>query len=327
MIVGIGGRDFGNEGSFEPLVGALNKAVTGTRDGAIDLRIVREGSSSPRRVTVTLEELEKAAGKPTSEDGRALLGAGALAWLAERQLDDGGYPQTLSGRNGAVCATSVAGLAWLAGGSSLEEGPHAENVAAARSFVESFVAEPTSGFGGSPGEANWDQTNWGLAHAAIFLGELHDAHARPQRAPRDVALLRRSGSLETPGGESGGWAHGPGGPNALGYVELNIVSGSRARPVSASRMQSGFSRSPDDALEPRRRTYLDRELAAATAASATRTKRRPARARATSAARPRSWLGYLNFGARQAPPIGKKLGWRTPSSATSGTRCWAATRA
>lgn len=222
VIVGIGGRDFGNEGSFEPLVAALNKAVTGTRDGEIDLRIVREGSSSPRRVTVTLDELEKAAGKPTSEDGRALLGAGALAWLAERQLEDGGYPQTLSGRNGAVCATSVAGLAWLAGGSSLDEGPYAENLAGARAFVESFVAEPTSGFGGSPGEANWDQTNWGLAHAAIFLGELHD------RSPSDglrATLQSCADQLVARQEQSGGWAHGPGGPNALGYLELNIVSG------------------------------------------------------------------------------------------------------
>ena len=70
--------------------------------------------------------------------------------------------------------------------------------------------------------ANWNQENWGWVHAGIFLGELH--HSSPDEAV--AALLQRIvDALQENQETSGGFAHGPGGPNALGYVELNIMAG------------------------------------------------------------------------------------------------------
>jgi hypothetical protein len=122
--------------------------------------------------------------------------------------------------------TALAGLAWLAGGSDDRTGPHAARVAAAAGYVIDNLAGGMT-MPGRPapvgrGGASWDQTNWGFAHAAIFLGELHARRASP-KVKR--ALLSCGQALAERQEASGGWAHGPGGPNALGYVELNIVSG------------------------------------------------------------------------------------------------------
>ena len=43
--------------------------------------------------------------------------------------------------------------------------------------------------------------------------------------PKKRALIDLGTSLAERQEQSGGWAHGPGGPNALGYVELNILTG------------------------------------------------------------------------------------------------------
>lgn len=220
VIVGVGGRNF-DGGCFEDLAEALSKATS--KDGELKLRVRRQGEGSVERVELTLPVLGRELSDPTDADARQILGTNALNWLAEKQLDSGGFRETLSGNNGAVVMTCIAGLGWLAGGSSLEEGPHAAQLAKAVEFVDAFLAQPSGmGGGASPGGANWDQTNWGLAHAAIFLGELHERGANEEVR----ASLQRAATLITERQEaSGGWAHGPGGPNALGYLELNIVSG------------------------------------------------------------------------------------------------------
>jgi hypothetical protein len=143
----------------------------------------------------------------------------------------------------------VAGLSWLATGSDLSKGPYAPNIKRAFDFVAGNVAVP--GMSGPPGGANWDQTNWGWVHAAIFLGELY------VRSPDDEvrALLVRAGEeISKRQEKSGGWAHGPGGPNGLGYVELNIVSGLAIEGLGMA-TRAGYE-VPKDVLD-RARAYLE----------------------------------------------------------------------
>jgi hypothetical protein len=89
-----------------------------------------------------------------------------------------------------------------------------------------------------------DQTNWGHAYAAIFLGEY-----LARRDDRDVerALREIGQALAERQEKSGGWAHGPGGPNPLGYLELNIVSGLALCGMGMAR-RAGFS-PPDDVVD------------------------------------------------------------------------------
>src|SRR6185369_4209262 len=64
-------------------------------------------------------------------------------------------------------------------------------------------------------------SNWGLVHATIFASEVL-AHS-----PSDVVEKSLKGWADEVAKRqetSGGWAHGPGGKNGLGYIELNIVA-------------------------------------------------------------------------------------------------------
>ncbi len=221
VIVGVGRRAF-KEGSLEPLAEALTKAES--KKGELTLLVQRGGTGKPEKLAVALPVGGKAMAKPTKGEARRKLIDGALAWLAARQASSGGYAETLSGVNGAVVQTALAGLAWIAGGSTHTQGPYKDNLARAVTFVIDHVGKRPSMVGGEGmrGGNNWNQTNWGVAHAAIFLGELH-AHQPDPKLKR--ALLDLGTSLAERQEQSGGWAHGPGGPNALGYVELNILTG------------------------------------------------------------------------------------------------------
>lgn len=217
VLVGAGGKNF-KKGSFEPLARALEKALATDGNATLKLDVERDGKVL--KLEAEIEGLGKTLKKPTSDAARAQLGRRALDWLAARQREDGGFPQTLSGQNGSVVQACVAGLAWIAGGSDLEDGPHADNVRRARRFVVENVGATSAVR--PEGGANWNQENWGWVHAGIFLGELHAHSPSPElETDLDKVVAGIQAGRET----SGGYAHGPGGPNALGYVELNIVSG------------------------------------------------------------------------------------------------------
>lgn len=219
VIVAIGNKKFA-KGCFAPIATTLMKALAKDGEQTISLKVERAEGGTKEKLDLIIQGLGKDAGKLSKSPAHALLAGPALAWLATKQEDSGGFPQTLSATNGAVVQTCVAGLAWIGGGSDLESGPHQENLKLARSFVTKNLPSMKSSAGS--GDANWNQENWGWVHAAIFLGELH-AHS-----PSDELLIDLQKVVDgIQGGreDSGGFGHGPGGPNALGYVEFNIVAG------------------------------------------------------------------------------------------------------
>ena len=214
VILGVNGKKF-TKGSLTPLASALLSAEA--RKGKLTLNVERAGKKQKIEIEV---EKNKDARKFTTGKGRTAVRDAALAFLAAQQNEDGGFRETLSGTNGAVVQASIAGLAWLGGGSDLQSGPYKDHVRGAAQFVMRYVdaADMAPGRGGS----NWNQTNWGYVHAAIFLGELQarSPSGAVKRQLEQVAaeILKRQEA-------SGGYAHGPGGPNALNYLELNIVTG------------------------------------------------------------------------------------------------------
>lgn len=220
VIVGLGSRPF-PEGALDPLARALLEAEAGSGRQAVPL-LVRRGDRKPQTVAVPVPGAGPWAAHPTRGKGRAALVARACRWLAEQQLSTGGYEATLSGRVGSIVQTCLAGLCWLAGGSSLKEGGYATCLAKAVKFLERNLDKPGGLPRASGPRGNWDQSNWAWAHAAIFLGELQ-LRSPSKRVGR--LLARCAATLAERQEESGGWAHGPGGPNALGYLELNIMTG------------------------------------------------------------------------------------------------------
>jgi hypothetical protein len=302
VIVGVGSKSFDDD-SFEKLTAALAKAAAGGSKGIVKLRVEREGEKGVLALEVAVPELGKKASKPTSDAGLALYARPALDWLAGRQREDGGFPATLSGRSGAVVQTSLAGLAWLAGGSSLEEGPHAENLARIVPYLRAFIEDPAGEFdlGGAQG-SNWNQDNWGFVHAGIFLGELQE------RAPSEelLALLQQcADAILARQEESGGWAHGPGGPNALGYVELNIVTGLALSALGVAK-RAGCA-IPDEPIE-RAVDFIDRSSGAGVGYSPKAGQAGQGNIGRTAA----TWLGYQNLGLSRE---GKKFGSYVESNA------------
>jgi len=213
LVVGVDDATFA-DGCFAPLAAALQRAES--QDGKLVLRIERDGK--PQQLAVKIPKVGPHAKTPEAGKMRQQLLDDALAWLGKRQ-QGGGFPETLGGSNGAVVQTCLAGLAWIGGGSSLAKGKHKENLAMAQQFVLRGLGQP-SRLGDTEG-ANWDQTTWGYAHAAIFLGELHLAGGGKKPS---AELQRIADTLCARQELSGGYGHGPGGKNALGYIELNILA-------------------------------------------------------------------------------------------------------
>lgn len=211
VIVGVDGATFA-EGCFAPLVTAIARAEA--NDGKLTLQVERNGATLD--LAVKLPRIGKHASAPEVGKMRQELLKEACQWLADQQ-QGGGFAETLGGSNGAVVMTCLAGLAWIAEGSSLKRGKRRANLKSAVSFVRGKLGV-THALGGG---ANWDQTTWGYAHAAIFLGELQLAG----KSREITADLQRIADILGKRQEvSGGYGHGPGGKNALGYVELNILA-------------------------------------------------------------------------------------------------------
>jgi len=215
IIVGVGSRRF-SDGSMEQIAKALLKAES--KKGEVTLFVQKGDSGKAQKIKVMIPVGGKAASKPTVGEGRAALVKAALAFLASKQTQNGGYSETLSGLNGAIVQGSLSGLAWLGDGGELYDDNLKRLAAWMGDAVQRLGKSRSPGRGG----ANWNQTNWGLAYGAMFLGEYYE---RTKDPAAKTSLHFCAEVLVKNQEKSGGWAHGPGGPNALGYVELNIVTG------------------------------------------------------------------------------------------------------
>ena len=218
VISGVNGKAF-VAGSLNPLALALMAAEAADK-GAVVLEVQRKGAKGPEKLSlrVPLRSLGNDALHPELGAARKAIQKNALQWLADHQGGDGGFPETLSGRNGSVVQAALAGLAWLAASDDPAKSAWTSSIDKAKGFALRYALSPdempiASG-------ANWDQTNWGLVHSVLFLSELA---ARKRGAVPKVELERLVQAVQTRMEKSGGYAHGPGGKNALDYLELNIV--------------------------------------------------------------------------------------------------------
>src|SRR5581483_8208884 len=132
----------------------------------------------------------------------------AVTFLLAQQKADGSFPTELGGKTGKVVVTSLSALALMAAGGADDA------VAKAANYVMSKCGAPDdSGLKmGGMGGGNWNQENWELGYGALFLGEYAKKSRRPDVKTKLFEVAKK---LETNQEASGGWAHGPGGPNAL----------------------------------------------------------------------------------------------------------------
>ena len=124
-----------------------------------------------------------------------------LAFLASRQTDDGALGTGGYGRNAAVCA--LAGMAWLASGSTPDRGPYGRELAR----VTDFLLEHTqpSGFI-TVADAESHGPMYGHGFATLYLAEVYGMSPRDDlrdKLQRAVELIVRSQNSE------GGWRYQP----------------------------------------------------------------------------------------------------------------------
>ncbi|MCI0343032.1 MAG: DUF6288 domain-containing protein [Planctomycetales bacterium] len=200
------------------LVDAI-EAVTGLKSPVLPVTVMRGGK--PETLKVPFPALGKhAATCPHKCERCERMVAQSLDWIVSQQQPDGSFASNLGGKNGHVAVTSLSGLALLAGGSTPSDGPHASALRRAVRYVIQTAGDEGTVPKGTGG-ANWSQVNWSLGYGGAFLGLVHrrapDAEVKAKLAAVAQAIVRNQEA-------SGGWAHGPGGPNALNYVELEIMS-------------------------------------------------------------------------------------------------------
>ncbi|MHC4663187.1 MAG: DUF6288 domain-containing protein [Planctomycetota bacterium] len=159
-------------------------------------------------------------GSPCKPEKAKKVLAKSLAYLAKEQAKAGFWSTKMCHVNGQVVTTSLCALAMMAAGSTPAKGPYCVNVNRAVEFVMNTITKKTP-LDGRRNGANWNQENWRLGFGGVFLAEAYASHKDPRIKAKLQEVVQR---LEANQEASGGWAHGPGGPNSLGYLELEIMS-------------------------------------------------------------------------------------------------------
>jgi hypothetical protein len=216
-IVGVEGSAF--EPKADPVIAielACDAAETrAKKEAVVTLLVERNGQPVPVKVAFPSLGKHSGACPKKCEKCKKAVAMGA-AYLLSQQASDGHFPTELGGKTGKVVVTSISGLALMAAGGADDAVSRAADYVIAHIGKEDDSGLKLGGMGGG----NWNQVNWELGYGAIFLAELVK---KTKRADARAKLEEVAKLIEANQEASGGWAHGPGGPNALGYLELEIV--------------------------------------------------------------------------------------------------------
>lgn len=148
-----------------------------------------------------------------------------LAYLAEIQAPDGGFTTTRDGAQYPVAMTALAGMAFLASGSTSSRGPWAEPIAKAQRFLmdrstqTGLIADATEDSG---------RPMFGHGFALLFLATLYGMENDPVARREMSSVIERAVTLTARGQSNlGGWMYNPGGGDE-GSVTITQMQGLRA---------------------------------------------------------------------------------------------------
>ena len=230
-ITGVEGKPF--DGRPEPVIGIVMACEAAELQARKDATVTLTVNDKPVKISFAPQGKHAATCPRKCKKCDKVVQAGA-AYLVSQQKGDGCFPTDLGGKTGKVVVTSLSALALMSAG-----GFDGAVDKAAGYVLSKCGAADEGGFklGGGAGGGNWNQENWELGYGAIFLGEYAKKTKRPDVKAKLFEIAKR---LEAQQESSGGWAHGPGGPNALGYLELEIVSNWSLMGLGAAR-RNGYA--------------------------------------------------------------------------------------
>lgn len=202
-----------------------------------------DGAGPPARQDTPPDSPTAAAPSPatTGEDAHAARDAAAwaavergLAWLAAEQErgTDGSWPPGRATFQAPVAVAALSTLAFLAGGSGVERGPHGAAVARAVDYlvgrVDTDARSPKLGYVASPGDPTSNMHGHGYAtHALAEAFAVSPATARGRDLARVLPLALRL--IERTQGADGAWWYFPRvSVDHEGSVTITLVQAMRA---------------------------------------------------------------------------------------------------
>ncbi len=239
-IINVGGRGMTDkQDAVYQLAYGMDRVMSRRKKGSLLLGVLRGGKIVKVKVPLPALGPHSSSGPSRCRHCGALI-AKSFEFLLTTQNSDGSFQTKVGGVNGAVATTALSGLAMLAASKS-PSGAMAKSIAKAKDYLVKSVGSASAfglgggtgggrgrgssggqqGMGQRGGGGNWNQTNWALGYGAMFLAEYL---ARTGDAAVRQKLNWVCRQIEANQETNGGWSHGPGGPNALGYTDFAAVT-------------------------------------------------------------------------------------------------------
>lgn len=152
------------------------------------------------------DDFERSAAELITREGQRAIDRG-LEFLARQQHEDGSFGTSGYGHNVAVCG--LAGMAFMAGGSTPDRGPYGKQVARCLDFVLQNAQD--SGFIDVPGSSVHGPM-YGHGFATLFLAESYGMSQRAdlrQKLSKAVDLIVRTQNIDETDKSEGGWRYQP----------------------------------------------------------------------------------------------------------------------
>lgn len=149
-----------------------------------------------------------------------------LAYLAKMQQPDGSLLAQWNGSSYHATMTSLAGLAFMASGSTPQEGPYAENVKKAMVYLLDLAESRDDGLIAGPDEK---RSTYGHGLAMLFLAQCYGMEHTTEHEARIKKALDKAIALLYKGqSPHGGWLYNPAGGGDEGSTTGIVLQGLRA---------------------------------------------------------------------------------------------------
>ncbi len=147
-----------------------------------------------------------------------------LDFLAKSQSETGVMARDDGGQAYPVAMTSLAGMAFLAGGNTPSRGPYADNVAKIVEFLASNT-QPNGLITGPTQESGYSM--YGHGFALLFLSSCYGMETNDRMRERMKKIIVNGVKLTASASRNGGWSYTPG-TGDEGSVTVTQIQGLRA---------------------------------------------------------------------------------------------------
>jgi hypothetical protein len=157
-----------------------------------------------------------------------------LTYLQRNQRPDGSWYSYGRGGSYPSTMTSLASMAFMAGGSTPEEGPYARSVKRGANYILKVAKMHKDGLIAGPGGEG--RSMYGHGFSMLFLAQCYGMHASREKAEEIRTILTKAAELTARAqsdlgpsvNHAGGWYYTPGGNNDEGSVTVTQLQALRA---------------------------------------------------------------------------------------------------